>query len=181
MSDRWLIYVTALVRATTTGFVGVALGLYLVCAGQSAATTGGVVSAGLAGAAVAAIFATLFADRVGRCRFLAVTTFIGAVGTVAFVSTTALPALVLASFVAMLNGMGRDRGAALILEQAALPATTDDAGRTPRLRFPSASAAPDRCSAAARSIARRQICQGEPDSPVLRVCRRQSTSFGASH
>jgi hypothetical protein len=30
----------------------------------------------------------------------------------------------------MLNGMGRDRGAALILEQAALPATTDDAGRT---------------------------------------------------
>jgi hypothetical protein len=30
----------------------------------------------------------------------------------------------------MLNGMGRDRGAALILEQAMLPATTDAAGRT---------------------------------------------------
>jgi hypothetical protein len=30
----------------------------------------------------------------------------------------------------MLNGMGRDRGAALILEQAALPATTTDAERT---------------------------------------------------
>jgi MFS family permease len=130
MSDRLLIYVTALVRATTTGFVGVALGLYLARAGQSTATTGAVISAGLAGAAVAAIFATLFADRVGRRRFLAGTAFIGAVGTVAFVSTTDPTALVLASFVAMLNGMGRDRGAALILEQAALPATTDDAGRT---------------------------------------------------
>jgi hypothetical protein len=30
----------------------------------------------------------------------------------------------------MVNGIGRDRGAALVLEQAALPATTDDAGRT---------------------------------------------------
>jgi hypothetical protein len=30
----------------------------------------------------------------------------------------------------MLNGMGRDRGAALIIEQAALPNTTSDAGRT---------------------------------------------------
>jgi MFS family permease len=130
MSDRLLIYATAFVRATVTGFVGVALGLYLARIGHSAATTGAVVSAGLAGAALAAILATLFADRIGRRRFLALTTLVGAVGTVAFVGLADPWALVLASFAAMLNGMGRDRGAALILEQAALPATTDDAGRT---------------------------------------------------
>src|SRR5205823_4936316 len=36
----------------------------------------------------------------------------------------------LIALVGMLNGMGRDRGAVLILEQALLPATTDDRGRT---------------------------------------------------
>jgi hypothetical protein len=35
-----------------------------------------------------------------------------------------------AAFVGMLNGVGKDRGAALILDQAALPATTTDAART---------------------------------------------------
>ncbi len=36
----------------------------------------------------------------------------------------------LAAFVGMINGMGRDRGASLIIEQAILPATTTDAQRT---------------------------------------------------
>ena len=36
----------------------------------------------------------------------------------------------MAAFAGMLNGMGRDRGASLILEQAALPATASDAERT---------------------------------------------------
>jgi hypothetical protein len=35
-----------------------------------------------------------------------------------------------AAFVGMANGMGRDRGAALVVEQAVLPATTTDAQRT---------------------------------------------------
>jgi predicted MFS family arabinose efflux permease len=40
-------------------------------------------------------------------------------------------ALAVAAFVGMLNGMGRDRGASLVLEQAALPSTATDAERTP--------------------------------------------------
>lgn len=35
-----------------------------------------------------------------------------------------------AAFLGMLNGMGRDRGAALILDQAILPATVGDLRRT---------------------------------------------------
>ncbi|HSD27063.1 MAG TPA: MFS transporter, partial [Vicinamibacteria bacterium] len=34
------------------------------------------------------------------------------------------------AFLGMVNGMGRDRGAALVVEQAVLPATVDDTGRT---------------------------------------------------
>jgi hypothetical protein len=41
---------------------------------------------------------------------------------------------VAAAFLGMLNGMGRDRGAALVLEQAILPATTTNETRT-RPRF----------------------------------------------
>jgi MFS family permease len=128
--DRGVVYVAAFARAVTTGFAGVALGLYVARAGFSAATLGAVVSAGLGGVAAAAAAATFLADRLGRRRFLVATTVIGALGTAAFVIAASPTTLALAAFVAMLNGMGRDRGAALILEQAALPALTTDAGRT---------------------------------------------------
>src|SRR6185295_19462731 len=39
-------------------------------------------------------------------------------------------ALGAAAFVGMLNGMGRDRGAALVIEQALLPATAEEGRRT---------------------------------------------------
>ena len=130
MRDRGILYTTAFLRALSTGFVGVTLGLYLAHTGHSAAAIGRIVSAGLAGAALAAILATAYADRLGRRRFLAGMAVLGALGTVAFALSSSPLALALTAFVAMLNGMGRDRGAALILEQAALPATTTDAGRT---------------------------------------------------
>jgi MFS family permease len=130
VTDRGVLLTAAFVRAVTTGFVGVTLGLYLARTGSSAATIGVVVSAGLAGAAAAAALATFCADRIGRRRFLVATAVIGALGTVAFVVAASPVALAITAFVAMLNGMGRDRGAALILEQAALPSTTTDLGRT---------------------------------------------------
>ncbi len=85
MSDRAILNTTAFLRALTTGFVGVTLGLYLARAGFAAGTIGMIVSAGLAGAALAALLATAFADRLGRRRFLAGTALIGALGTLAFV------------------------------------------------------------------------------------------------
>ena len=58
---------------------------------------------------------------------LAVLSTVGA----ALATMASLPlAMAAASFVGMLNGMGRDRGASLILEQAALPSVTDLADRT---------------------------------------------------
>jgi MFS family permease len=82
---------------------------------------GWVVSAGLGGATIAAVIATFFADRLGRRRFLVVTSVIGVLGTIGFALAESPWMLVVAAFVGMVNGMGKDRSAALILEQAVLP------------------------------------------------------------
>jgi MFS family permease len=129
-SERRVLYATAFIRAVTTSLVGVLLGVYLARLGISGASLGVIVSMGLAGAALAAVIATVFADVLGRRRFLLLLTFFSVVGTLAFAWSDSVLALTAAAFVGMLNGMGKDRGAALILEQAALPATTTAENRT---------------------------------------------------
>lgn len=130
MSVRRTLYVTAFLRALTTSLVGVLLGVYLARQGIVGEAFGAIVSTGLLGAALAAIVATMFGDRLGRQRFLVLLTLLSVSGTIAFACSTSLLALGAAAFVGMLNGMGKDRGAALILEQAALPSTTSATNRT---------------------------------------------------
>jgi MFS family permease len=130
MLERRVLYITAFVRAVTTSLVGVLIGVYLAHQGITGAALGTIVSTGLAGAALAAVVATFLADRIGRRRFLIVVAVLSVLGTIAFAFATSPVVLSAAAFVGMLNGMGRDRGAALILEQASLPATTDAGGRT---------------------------------------------------
>ena len=130
MVERRALYVTAFVRAVTTSLVGVLLGVYLARLNVTGSAFGTVVSSGLVGAALAAVVATFFGDVLGRRRFLMLLTLLSIVGTVAFAWSSSPAALAAAAFVGMLNGMGKDRGAALILEQAALPSTTSAEGRT---------------------------------------------------
>lgn len=120
----------AFLRATTTSVIGIVLGVHLGRLGLAGRDLGLIVSAGLAGGAVAAVLATYFADRVGRRRFLLGLTALNVLGTLAFAWSTHPVALAAAAFIGMLNGMGRDRGAALIVEQAALPSTAGDTERT---------------------------------------------------
>lgn len=110
--------------------MAVLLGLYLARRGLDTASLGIVVAAGLAGAATASLVVTLAGDGVGRRRALMLLTVLGAAGATIAALVDHPVALGAAAFVGMLNGMGRDRGASLILEQAALPATTSDAERT---------------------------------------------------
>ena len=129
-ADQGRLCLAAFLRATATGLVAVLLGLYLARLRVVPAAFGLVVAAGLAGAALASLLATLRGDRVGRRRFLIGLTVLGGAGALAVPLATAPLALALCAFLGMLNGMGRDRGAALVLEQAALPETTTDEGRT---------------------------------------------------
>lgn len=128
--DRRLLYSAAFLRAIATGMMGVLLGIYLARLGFSPAAIGLVISAGLGGAAAAALLATFAGDGWGRRRMLLGIGLLSAVGGVAAALSSDASVMLAAAFLGMLNGQGRDRGAALILEQAMLPATTGDAGRT---------------------------------------------------
>ena len=110
--------------------IGVLLGVYLGRLGIGPAQMGFVVGAGLAGAACATLVATLAGDRLGRRRFLVHLALLGATGAAVAAAASSAAIIGAAAFVGMLNGMGRDRGAALVLEQALLPATATDDGRT---------------------------------------------------
>jgi MFS family permease len=128
--DRRLLYAAAFLRALTTSTVGVTLGAYLARLGLHGAAFGAVLSFGLAGAALAAVVTTFGADRIGRRRFLIALAGLGALGTALFALSSGAVALAATAFVGMVNGMGRDRGGALILEIAALPSTAEPAERT---------------------------------------------------
>lgn len=117
-------------RAVTTSIVGISLGVHLARLGLTGPSLGAVISAGLAGAALAAVAATFLSDQLGRRRFLVGLTAMSALGSAAFAFSSSPTALAITAFFGMLNGMGKDRGAALIVEQAALPSTTTALGRT---------------------------------------------------
>ena len=130
LSDRSLLYFAVFARSVATGMIGVLLGIYLSELRLSANAIGLIVAVGLAGAAAATLFATLYADVTGHRRTLfslALASFAGAL----LLAFSGHPfALGLAALIGMVNGMGRDRGAALVIEQAALPATVSDRERT---------------------------------------------------
>jgi MFS family permease len=130
LKDRTLILTGAFLRALATGMIGVLIGIHLARQGMGPAAIGSVISAGLAGAAVAGALVTFRGDRFGRRRTLVTLSLLGGAGglVVAFASDAWVVGA--AAFLGMLNGMGRDRGASSILDQAVLPATASDKGRT---------------------------------------------------
>jgi MFS family permease len=130
MTDRRRLYLAAFLRALATGMAGVLLGLYLARLGLSASWLGVVVSVGLVGATASVAVATWWGDRLGRRRALLGLALLSSAGGVLLALGSEAWLIVAAALLGMVNGMGRDRGAALVLEQAILPATTGDAGRT---------------------------------------------------
>jgi MFS family permease len=127
--DRQLIYIAAFLRAVAIGMVGVLVGLYLARLHLPAEQIGVIVGAGLAGTAVATAWIML-GHGPNQRRLLVAVALVAAVGGALFAVTEHPGVLALVAFAGMINGMGRDRGAAMVVEQAMLPATTSDAGRT---------------------------------------------------
>jgi MFS family permease len=91
---------------------------------------GFLIGAGLAGASLATLLVGLRGDAWGRRRVLVVLTLGTAMGYAALAAVSDAFLLAPFAFAGMLNGMGRDRGAAAALEQAILPATVRDGERT---------------------------------------------------
>jgi MFS family permease len=130
LGDRRTLYAAAFLRSLATGMVGVLIGVHLAKLELDSAAIGAIVGAGLAGTALAALAVTLGADRVGRRRTLVALALLGAAGGVVVATASAAAVLGVAAFLGMLNGMGRDRGGSVVIDQAILPATTPDHERT---------------------------------------------------
>ena len=128
--DRRLIYAAALLRAMGVGLTGVTFGLYLALLGLDAKRIGVVVAVGLAGSAFGTWLVGRWADAIGRRRTLILLGLLAAGGGLALAMRPTFPWLVVCVFLGMVNGMGRDRGAVLAVEQAVLPSMTDARTRT---------------------------------------------------
>ena len=128
--DASLIYAVAFLRSASVGVIGVVVVIYLGAHGVPVSAAGLVIGAGLAGGTVATALVSLHGDRFGRRRSLIALAALTALGYLGLAATTRLTVLLPLAFVGMLNGMGRDRGAAGALEQAILPETTGAARRT---------------------------------------------------
>jgi predicted MFS family arabinose efflux permease len=129
--DVLLLLGAGFARTLGVGMCGLVLLVALGAAGLARGEAHAALAAGLLGAAVGLAAVTWGADRWGRRRTLVVLSCLQAVGGGCLAACAGSSSLaVLCAFVGMVNGMGRDRGPAVALEQAILPAATDDRGRT---------------------------------------------------
>src|SRR4051812_42610922 len=129
-AQRRLLYTAAFLRALSVGLMAVLIGLYAARLGLSATQIGVILSAALWGAAIAAFFTLVIGPKVPERALLFTLCALPVAGGAMFLSTESFPLIIAAAFIGMFNVHGRDRGAIPIVEQALLPATTDDAGRT---------------------------------------------------
>ena len=128
--DALLICAAGFVRSATVSLVGVTLAIHLAEGGFSTTQIGLLIGVGLAGSSAATLIVSLQADAWGRRRVLVGLALLSAIGYLALSVSTTAGALVPLAFIGMLNGMGRDRGAASALDQAILPETVPDSRRT---------------------------------------------------
>lgn len=128
--DILLILGAAGLRSAAISFSSVALGLYLATRGFHAAVLTTAVAFGLAGCTAGIGFAHWSAGRWGERRTLAVISILMALGGIGLAWSAEAAAIYAAAFLGMLNGMGRDRGAGLTLDQTMLPALVSHQKRT---------------------------------------------------
>ncbi len=128
--DRRLIFASAFLRSTAVGLSGVILALHIARLGFNPFQIGLTISLGLAGCAAATWSVAYFADHRGRRASLMAVSLLMAAGGLSVAFSTEPGILMAGAFFGMVNGMGRDRGAGLTLDQAMLSQTAESQSRT---------------------------------------------------
>lgn len=129
------IYAAALLRTTGVGLTGVLLAVYASRLGLTLGQIGLLVTAGLAAGTAASAFVSFHADRLGRRSTLVVLSLLATAGGAGFAFANHPIALLLLSFIGMVNGSGTDRGPCFILEHAIIPQTAAAQERTNALAW----------------------------------------------
>ena len=157
MIGQRLISAAAFLRATAVGAVGVFLAIALTERGLSLGAIGFVIGAGMAGGAVAtALVGARIDQRVGRRRFLVILALLGAAGLAVMAAPLPAAALVVAAFLGMVNGMGRDRGGLARSSRRSCPTRRRPSGGRGRSRTTTSRSTS--ATAWARSPGRRRRC-----------------------
>lgn len=128
--DRHRLYCAAFLRATGFSMMAVLLGAYLVKLDVTPFDRGMIIAVGLGSCTLVAGIITRYGDRLGRRRMLIAIALMSGIGGALLAMATSLWAIAVAAGIGMLNAMGKDRGAALVLEQAMIPATVQNRKRT---------------------------------------------------
>jgi MFS family permease len=128
--DAALVCIAGAFRAAAVSTVGIIIALHLARSGLSASEIGLVIGLGMAANAVATVLVGFHADQWGQRQSLIALGLLAGAGYVAIGIAGSLPVFLAVAVIALVNGMGRDRGPASAVEQALLPATTTDERRT---------------------------------------------------
>ncbi len=128
-SDRSLLYASSLLRSLAIGMLGVLIALHVIAHHWSNGLLFAIVGAGLAGGGLASGLAAFTADHARRA-WLSALSALSAAGVVVCAFGPGEGWMLVAAFVGMLNGMGKDRSAQQVIETAILPATASASERT---------------------------------------------------
>lgn len=118
--DLLLLYATAFLRAVAIGALSVTFGTRLMARHYDTVQVGVVIAVGLAGMAAGTLAAGLVADRIGRRLSLEGFAVLMAAGGLMLAAFEHFGVILAASFLGMVNGMGRDRGPSQAIDQAVL-------------------------------------------------------------
>ncbi|HXU94932.1 MAG TPA: MFS transporter [Candidatus Nitrosotalea sp.] len=124
--DGKLLLGARIVRTFSYGFLSVILAIYLKIIGFGDISIGIVLTATLVNSVFFNILSSLYADKIGRKKFLVLFATLMIVSAVIFFVTDNYVALVIAALVGTINVTGSEVGAFLSLEQALLPKTVSD-------------------------------------------------------
>ena len=125
--DGRLLLAAKMVRTFAYGFLSVILAIYLKLIGYDELLIGLILTTTLLNSVVFTLVASLYADKIGRRKFLLLYAALMSVSGFIFAASENYFALIIATFVGTINITGAETGAFLTIEQAILPQTLKNA------------------------------------------------------
>ena len=125
-TDGKLLLCARIARTFAYGFLSVILAIYLKLIGFNDILIGIILSATLINSIIFTLFASFYADRIGRRNTLLLYTFMMSISGLIFFVTENPLALIIAALLGTLNITGSETSAFLSIEQSILPQTIKD-------------------------------------------------------
>lgn len=128
--DGKLLLSARILRTFGYGFLSVVIAIYLRFLGFDDVQIGLLLGSTLVNSVIFTIFASFYADRIGRRNVLVIYASLMCISGLIFTFTDNYFLLVLAAFIGTINVTGSETGAFLTIEQAILPQTIRDKRKT---------------------------------------------------